>query len=237
MKKLLLALSLLPGVCFGQSKKKQIEILETRVDSLKTTLSETKVNLYEANKIIDSHKEKINDLESKYGKMEALKETQSQNNTVLQEKNDELQKKIETIEKSLSVANDTITVLRTKIESLNKSALPSVYLTYTIIQSNTDPDDAIYSSDEIKIYLYSNDLIIDTYTDYGAGDYSTEYMTLYLRSDVSQKYYSISIINEHQIVVSYSLNIEGEEQEVWNRTYSMLRDNNWSESLCEGDCQ
>jgi len=237
MKKILLALTLFSSVCFGQSKKEQIEILQTRVDSIKTILSETKVKLDEAYKINDSNKEKINTLESKYSDIQAEKENISQKNALLQEKYDELHSKLETAEKSLSVVGDTISAMRKKIESLNKSLQPSVYLTYKISQFDKDQDARNLSNDEIKISLYINDLIIDTYTDYGSGEYSKEDMSLYLASDMSQKTYSISIINEHQIVVYYTLFFDGEERKIWNRTYSMLKDNNWSESVCEGDCE
>tara|TARA_B110000285_G_C14897691_1_gene501662 strand:- start:136 stop:789 length:654 start_codon:yes stop_codon:yes gene_type:complete len=121
MKKILFALTLLSSVCFGQSKKEQIEILGNRVDSLKTILSETKVNLDEANKIIDSNKEKINDLAYQYKELEAEKENILQEKIVLQEKNNKLQSKLEAVERSLTVTNDTISELRMKIESLNKS--------------------------------------------------------------------------------------------------------------------
>ena len=61
-------------------------------------------------------------------------------------------------------------------------------------------------------------------------------MALYLQSDMSQKTYQISILNESQIVVSRILFFDGEERQIWKRTYSMNIDNKWSKSKCEGDC-
>ena len=120
MRNLLIAITLISSVCYGQSKKEQIEILETRVDSLKTSLSETKVNLEEANRTIDSNEETINNLELQYKDLGLKNDNLSQQNTILKEKNDELKIKVETAEKSVAYANDTISVLRNKIESRGK---------------------------------------------------------------------------------------------------------------------
>jgi hypothetical protein len=113
---------------------------------------------------------------------------------------------------------------------------PKVYLTYSISKPVNSQDARDLSSDEIKINLHINDLIIDTYIDYGSGEYSKEDRALYLASDISQKTYTISILNESQIVVSLILFLEGEEHQIWNRTYSMNIDNKWRKTKCEGEC-
>ena len=118
-----------------------------------------------------------------------------------------------------------------------KKSLPKAYMKYTISKSGNNQDARNLSSDEVNINLYINDLIIDTYIDYGSGEYSKEDMALYLASDISQKTYTISILNESQIVVSLILFFEGEERQIWNRTYSMNIDNKWSKTKCEGDCE
>lgn len=123
------------------------------------------------------------------------------------------------------------------VNAQTKKSPPKAYMNYTISKSGNNQDARNLSSDEVNINLYINDLIIDTYIDYGSGEYSKEDMALYLASDISQKTYTISILNESQIVVSLILFFEGEERQIWNRTYSMNIDNKWSKTKCEGGCE
>ena len=118
-----------------------------------------------------------------------------------------------------------------------KKSPTKAYITYTISKSENSQDARNLTNDEVKINLYINDLIIDTYIDYGSGEYSKEDMALYLQSDLSQKTYTISILNESHIVVSLILFFDGEQRQIWNRTYSMNIDNKWSKPKCEGDCE
>ena len=118
-----------------------------------------------------------------------------------------------------------------------KNSSPKAYMSYTVSKSENGQDARNLTNDEGNINLYINDLIIDTYIDYGSGEYSKEDMALYLQSDLSQKTYTISILNESQIVVSLILFFDGEERQIWNRTYSMNIDKKWSKSKCEGDCE
>ena len=48
---------------------------------------------------------------------------------------------------------------------------------------------------------------------------------------------SFSILNESQMSLSYILLFDGEEREVWNKTYSINIDHKWSKLKCEGDCK
>ena len=130
----------------------------------------------------------------------------------------------------------TISLITFGQTAQTKKSLPKAYMKYTISKSENGKDARNLSNDEIKINFYINDLIIDTYIDFGSGKYSKEDMALYLQSDMSQKTYQISILNESQIVVSLILFFDGEERQIWNRTYSMKIDNKWSKSKCEGDC-
>jgi hypothetical protein len=118
-----------------------------------------------------------------------------------------------------------------------KESSPEVYMEYTIVKSENGQDARNLRNDEVKINLYIDDLIIDTYTNFGSGEYSKEDMALYLASDLSQKTYQISVITESQIAVSLILFFEGEDLQSWNRTYSKNMDNKWIESKCEGDCE
>jgi hypothetical protein len=87
------------------------------------------------------------------------------------------------------------------------------------------------------INLFIDDSIADSYTDFGSGEYSKEEMTLYLQSDISQKTYAIKIINEYQAIVSLIIFFDGEEREIWKKTYSTNGVQKWSKTKCEGDCE
>jgi len=117
----------------------------------------------------------------------------------------------------------------------NKS-LPKVYMTKSITKLENGNDARNLSNDELNINLIINNLIIDTFTDFGSGEYSEEDMSFYLQSEISQKTYIISILNESQMSLSYILFFDGEEREVWKKTYSINLDHKWSKSKCEGDC-
>jgi len=118
----------------------------------------------------------------------------------------------------------------------NKS-IPRVYMTKSITKLENGNDARNLSNDEVNINLIINDLIIDTFTDFGSGEYSKEDMSFYLQSEMSQKTYIISILNESQMSLSYILLFDGEEREVWNKTYSINIDHKWSKLKCEGDCK
>lgn len=118
-----------------------------------------------------------------------------------------------------------------------KKSPPKAYMSYTVSKSENGQDSRNLTNDEVNINLYINDLKIDNYIGFGSGEYSKEDMALYLQSDLSQKTYTISILNESQIVVSLILFFDGEERQIWNRTYSLNIDNKWSKSKCEGDCE
>ena len=114
-------------------------------------------------------------------------------------------------------------------------SMPKVNMRYSVLKIKDGQDSRDLSNNEIKISFYINDVRIDEYNDFGSGSYSKEEMTFYLESDISQKYYTISIINKSQILVSYMLYFEGEERLIWKNTYS-LNNNKWVKSKCDGDC-
>jgi hypothetical protein len=117
-----------------------------------------------------------------------------------------------------------------------ENSMPKVNMNYSIIKVIHGQDARDLSNNEVSIKLYINDEIIDEYTSFGSGEYWKEDMTFYLESDYSQKYYKISILNKSQILVSLNLFIDGEEQLVWNKTYSINSNNKWSKSKCDGNC-
>ena len=117
-----------------------------------------------------------------------------------------------------------------------ENSMPKVNMNYSIIKVIHGQDARDLSNNEVSIKLYINDEIIDEYTNFGSGEYWKEDMTFYLESDYSQKYYKISILNKSQILVSLNLFIDGEEQLVWNKTYSIKSNNKWSKSKCDGNC-
>jgi len=121
------------------------------------------------------------------------------------------------------------------VYSQTNSSIPKVYMRHSLLKIKDGQDARNLSNNEIKINFYVNDIIIDDYTDFGSGSFSKEEMTFYLESDISQKYYMISIINATQILVSKTLYFEGEERMIWNKTYTLIN-NKWIKSKCEGDC-
>lgn len=103
-----------------------------------------------------------------------------------------------------------------------KNNPPKVYLSYSII-NNTDNQEATnLSSDETAVILNINNIKIDTYIDYGSGEYIEEDLSLYLQSDISQKTYTIQILNDTQVVIAYILFFESGDREIWKKKLTQL---------------
>lgn len=118
-----------------------------------------------------------------------------------------------------------------------KNNPPKVYLSYSITNNTGNQETTNLSSDEIAVNLYINNVKIDTYIDYGSGEYIEEDLSLYLQSDISQKTYTIQILNDTEVNITYILFFEGEGREVWKKTYSVSDQNYWTISQCEGNCE
>ena len=110
MTKLLLAFLLLSSVCFGQSKKEQIEALNHSIDSLNAVLSTTRDNASKAfgalNTTIDGLNSEIAQLKSDVSSLESSTNKLSKDNEKLKLDLEELSKKYLELEAKLSVNLD-----------------------------------------------------------------------------------------------------------------------------------
>ena len=233
MKKILLALTLLSNVCFGQNKKEQIEILGNRVDSLKSICFETRNKLVAANKIIDSSKVKINELSSQCRRLEDEKENISQENILLQEKNAELQSKLQSVERNLTVTNDTISLLRNKV---NKMSYPE----FNLISSNKrqSPVTRIPFIADYKIELLIGNTIIDVFEDFGYAYISDDKTYIEISTDAgSNRSYWFELDEFGQLIVTkhYSFSDMDIDEDTWRKTYKNI--NNWKLISCKGVCK
>jgi hypothetical protein len=101
-------------------------------------------------------------------------------------------------------------------------------LTYNAINASKGQDARNGSNDEIIVKLYANNVKIDSYSDFGSGEYSEEEMSLFLSSDISEKTYKINVLNDSKITVSYVLILQGDEKENWIYTYVKDKNNKWN---------
>jgi hypothetical protein len=102
-------------------------------------------------------------------------------------------------------------------ENANSQNLPQVSLECVIVKAEAGQDESYGSNDEVKINLYIDGLILDSYFSYGTCDYYEDSKTLYVNSDISEKSYEISVLNDYQIEVAHFSFFEGMETEVWKK--------------------
>ncbi|MFN6040218.1 MAG: hypothetical protein ACK452_17230 [Bacteroidota bacterium] len=114
------------------------------------------------------------------------------------------------------------------LNAQQKKLTPKFYLTYNAINASKGQDARNGSNDEIIVKLYANNVKIDSYSDFGSGEYSEEEMSLFLSSDISEKTYKINVLNDSKITVSYVLILQGEEKENWIYTYVKDKNNKWN---------
>ena len=233
----------LASTIFGQNKKEQIEILTNKVDSLKIVLSSERssniLKLNELNSAIIRLESQLSSLTTNISnvntELQDIKIEKDQNQKELEFKQQEINK----LQLQLKLKADSLVSI--KSEKLNNSkslvSQPKVYLNYKISKIEKGQDARNLSNDEVKINLYINDEIVDSYIDYGSGEFSKEDMALYLQSDMSQKTYQISILDEKNIVVTRILFFDGNETQIWKRSYSINIENKWVETKCEGECK
>lgn len=94
---------------------------------------------------------------------------------------------------------------------------------------NSEQSDA-----EQDVFFYIDDVTVAKFKDFGEA--SSDEEGLYLASDISQKSYLIEIVNNKTIKLRYETYFEGEQSEVWVRTY--IRENDkWKQSKCDGECK
>lgn len=109
-------LMVIGSISLGQSKKEQIEILTSRVDSLKfvinTERTDNSERVDELNRRISEHEENVRGLEIK------LKEKDTENETN--------KKQIEELRKLINVKSDSIMVLKAEVEKLKPTPKPVV---------------------------------------------------------------------------------------------------------------
>ena len=228
---------------FAQNKKEQIEILTNKVDSLKIVLSSERssniLKLNELNSAIIRLESQLSSLTTNISnvntELQDIKIEKDQNQKELEFKQQEINK----LQLQLKLKADSLVSI--KSEKLNNSkslvSQPKVYLNYKISKIEKGQDARNLSNDEVKINLYINDKIVDNYIDYGSGEFSKEDMALYLQSDISEKTYQISILDETNIVVTRILFFDGNETQIWKRSYSINIENKWVETKCEGECK
>lgn len=122
---LLLSFYLLAGITFSQSKKEQIEQLNSRVDSLNKVLSSERVDNSKKISTLESSKkyleERYNELENNYNLLVNKVSTLSYELQTSQVEIDSKQQEISNLYTQLRLTNDSIFILRDKIEQLKLS--------------------------------------------------------------------------------------------------------------------
>ena len=228
---------------FAQNKKEQIEILTNRVDSLNLVLGSVRslniLKLNELNSAITRLETQLSSFTTNISKLNTELQDIKKENEKNQKELEFKQQEINKLQSHLKFKTDSLVSLKSlKLNNSNSLvSQPKVYLNYKISKIEKGQDARNLSNDEVKINLYINDEIVDSYIDYGSGEFSKEDMALYLQSDMSQKTYQISILDEKNIVVTRILFFDGNETQIWKRSYSINIENKWVETKCEGECK
>jgi hypothetical protein len=232
--------------CFGQSKKEQVEILSIRIDSLELTNQKTILELSLKKQFADSLERILFSKEQLLISNKNIKDTLTSIINNLIRNNDSLIEQIKSLKSTLSIKDKIEVQLNLKIDSLSNIVLHSIndikepsraFISSELVKNINGQDARNLSNDERRINFYINDLLIDTYFDFGAGEYSSEKMEYYLQSDLSQKTYSIRRTDSLQLyIVTLTLFFDGEERKVWDKTYFLNSYNQWVKEKCEGEC-
>ena len=152
MKTLLLTLLLVPMMGLGQSKKKQIEVLNFSLDSLNIVLSTIRTNSAKESKELNNS---INNLNKEKEKLNSTIESLNVTNDNLTNQTYQLNKKIGVLNNSLDSINNVLSITR---ENSNQEVKQ---LNTTIEQLNSEIEalkrDNNISSSSIKTLIKEND--------------------------------------------------------------------------------
>lgn len=192
---------------FGQNKKEQIEILNSKVDSLK---NEIVIRDNQMQEYVKQTKLQIENLESE---VEKKVQTIVQKDQTIKSSN----------EKNAQLESD-ISKYKQQIDYLNKNYIPVTKINYKVQNK---------AEDEIAVLFYIENHLIATFIDYGTGESDCGGLRLY--SEISQKSYLIEIVNNKTIKLRYETYFDGEQSEVWVRTY-IQENEKWKQSKCDGEC-
>jgi len=223
-------------VSFSQSKKEQIEILNSRVDSFRLALlEETQTKL--RNEKRDALK--IIDLNNSIKNKNIVNENLSQQNSSLQEKYNQAQLKLETVD---SATKDSILKLQKKIGLLTQQILDNTKkvsdFKFNLIKSNTreSPAASVSFLADYEIQLLYGNSVISVFEDVGEGWLSDEKDFVSIRTDVpSERSYTLISNNIGEVKITHKFFFGGMEKNVWTKTYKNYP--NWKLTHCEGDCE
>jgi hypothetical protein len=232
-------------LAFGQSKKEQVEFLTNQIDSLNNVIGNNNIKFSIKSKQVDSllqcsfFKEQI--ILSKHKTIDSISELAIEYKSSISQ----LNVKLEEISSQKLILENSVMNLNTTIDSLQRIITRNqrnlnndsiVFFTSETLKNVSGQDARSLSNNEVKINFYIGDYLTDSYFDFGSGEFSSEDLSYYLQSDLSQKTYQIKKNNNSTYSVTLTLFFEGEERVLWEKQYVLDANYLWIKSNCKGDC-
>lgn len=229
--RLLLIFILVSGICFGQSKKKNIEALKRTIDSLYTIVQAERVN----------NLRESAELKSSVDKLSKEIIFMKDNFSGLTKINNDLNEEIRKLKKELTDIKAKNLALEAKLKAFDKER--EIYTSdfkFNLIASNKrDPPAASiqFVADYLIEFKQGID-VIAVFEDLGEGFISKEHDYVSIRSGYpSERVYAIEKTElPEYISVVQTFIIDGELTEVWKKTYKKGKADSWFLYSCKGEC-
>lgn len=141
-------------------------------------------------------------------------------------------------QKKTADPNNDSTAQKTAIDTIQKSTktIPKVKFEIKQLTQVKNQDARVGTDSESLVELYIDNTKVDAYKEWGDGDLFEEGTQANLNSEMSEKIYTIPVIEQDMIEVKMTMIFEGEEKDQWTKTYTKNDSGNWTLTNCKGEC-